>query len=133
MPAERGEIVQSQQRSGRHGHRVDIQWARPRRDETGVLGFGSERGQRQAVGVMAPQCREPGVETRGRPNYPAHPDIGRQEAGKPTNQCGELRFAAAVPSGVCMYEGAAGNVDVRHLAGGVHPGVGTSGCEQAHR
>ena len=82
---------------------------------------------------MAPQRREPGVETLRRTDYPAHPDILGQEAGKPTNQRGEFRFAAVVSPGVCVHEGAARNVDVRHLAGGMHPGVGTSGGEQTHR
>ena len=82
---------------------------------------------------MATQCRESGVETLRRPDYPAHPDIVGQETGKPTYKCGELRFAAAVPSGVRVHQCADGNVDVRHLTGGVHSGVGTTSGEQSHR
>ena len=90
MPAECGEVVQPEQGRRRRRHGADIEWTKPRCDESGLLRFGAVGRQRQPVGVVASQRREAGVERRRGAKNPAHAHVLGKELGEPADQRIEL-------------------------------------------
>ena len=76
--------------------------------------------QRDAVGVMAAQRREPRIETRWRAHDLTNPHILGKESRETANQRGEFRIAGMVTAAVGMSEMIGRDVDVGDLAGRMH-------------
>jgi hypothetical protein len=129
LPAERREVVAPDQH-GRGGvHRRQVQGSGPGED----LGAGERvdhgRRVRDPVGVAPPQRPEPGVEAGCGLDHPAYPHVARQQPVQAAQQRldGWVRGAAGR-----RHEDGLVHVEVRHLAAGVHPGVGPAGAHDGH-
>ena len=82
---------------------------------------------------MASQRREAGVERRRGAKNPTHAHILGKELGEPADQRIELGVVGPRRARIGMGQGLGGYIDVGHLAGGMHAGVGASGREQPNR
>ena len=118
--AERHEVVQAEQSGTGGGHPLDVEFAADRGGGVPQQGVGRAVGQ--PVGVPPPDRGEPGVEPLGGDGDPVHDDIVRECPAQPAGQgAGDLVRPGQV------------EVDVRHLAAGVHAGVRPSGTDQDGR
>ena len=95
VPAERREVVQSQQVSRRDAHSLHIQDTRPGGDVTRLQRLHAVGRRRQPVRVVTPQRRESGVETRRRAGDGEDPDIAGQEPAEAPEQRLEFRLPGA--------------------------------------
>ena len=100
--------------------RVERERARPGEDVVPAKRVDGLRPVGHPVAVGARQRREARVEARRRGRGAADPDVRRQQAVQPAQQQPVVRDLGR-------------QVDVRHLAAGVHPGVGAAGDGEAGR
>lgn len=133
VPAERREIVQSQQVAGGGLHRIKVELTRPRGDVARRLRHNPEGGGRKAVAVVAPQRRKPGIETVRSPADIEDPNFGREQPGQSAHQGQKLGLISARDTRLGVDQRGRLNVDMGDLTAGMDTGVGSASCTHLNR